>query len=173
MGFCLPITQFTEKQCKTIQTRFYQALLPKLGFNRHIPLQVRYGPPKYNGKGLVEFLIQQYIQHITHLVKHLRANGEIGQLLQMEIDIYQMTIGSETHFFELNPSQYSYGEKTFIHFIWELNHKYGINILIASNWQEKIVRENDTFIMDVVVKKITRPNILKRINDVRLFLKVS
>ena len=71
----------------------------------------------------------------------------------MEIDIFQMTIGSETHFFNLDPLQYSYSEKTFIQFLWELNHKYGINIRIENNWQEKIARENDKFIMDAVVKK--------------------
>ena len=33
IGYCLPITTFTDTECDTKQSPFYQALLPKLGFN--------------------------------------------------------------------------------------------------------------------------------------------
>ena len=54
IGYCLPITQFSSSQCHKIQSSFYQALLPRMGFNRHIPKAVRFGPKKFNGKGLVD-----------------------------------------------------------------------------------------------------------------------
>ena len=33
VGYYLPITQFDAKQCKTIQSPFFNAILPNMGFN--------------------------------------------------------------------------------------------------------------------------------------------
>ena len=47
VGFFTSITTSTRKQCKDIQLPIYQAILPKMGYNRHIPLVIRYGPAKH------------------------------------------------------------------------------------------------------------------------------
>ena len=35
VGYCLPVTQFTDAQCDKMQQPAYNAFLPKMGFNRH------------------------------------------------------------------------------------------------------------------------------------------
>ena len=47
IGYCLPITQFTEQQCDNIQKPGYNVILPRLGFNRHFLRAVIFGPIKY------------------------------------------------------------------------------------------------------------------------------
>ena len=44
---------------------------------------------------------------------------------------------------------------------------------VRNAWVEKPQREGDLFLMDVIVKVITNPVCLRRINDVRLYLRVS
>ena len=61
VGYCLPVTQFSNRQSKAIQTPFFNAILPKMGFNRHFPRSVIFGPSKFQGKKwmiLVPFNIQ-------------------------------------------------------------------------------------------------------------------
>lgn len=35
---------------------------------------------------------------------------------------------------------------------------------------EKLARQNDKFIMDEIVKRVKKPQVLRRLNDVRLYL---
>ena len=55
VGYFLPITQFTNAQCDEIQKPIYNAMLPKMGFNRHFPRAVIFGPLKYQGKQLADY----------------------------------------------------------------------------------------------------------------------
>ena len=50
VGYCLPIKQFTQEQCDAIQRPFFNAILPKIGFNCHFSPAVVLGPKKYQGK---------------------------------------------------------------------------------------------------------------------------
>ena len=47
VGYCLPITQFTNAQCDEIQKPLYNEMLLKMGFNHHFPRAVIFGPLKY------------------------------------------------------------------------------------------------------------------------------
>ena len=81
VGYCLPITQFDVKQCKAIQSPFLNAILPKMGFNRHFPRAVVFGPKCYQGKGLDDYEVKQYTSHLTRFVGYLQMEGNIGNLL--------------------------------------------------------------------------------------------
>ena len=72
VGYCLPVTQFTEEECNKLMVPFYAAMLPKMGFNRHIPKAVRFGPKKYNGKGLVHLAVHQHAKHLEEFVLNIR-----------------------------------------------------------------------------------------------------
>ena len=72
IGYCLRVTQFSKTQCEGLMKPFCAAILPKMGFNRHIPLAVRYGPPRYNGKGLVHLGTHQHAKHLEELIVALR-----------------------------------------------------------------------------------------------------
>ena len=78
--YYLPITRFTQHQCHHITTVVEHALLPKLGFNRHMPKVVLYGPKLYGGKQLIHTHTEQTILHLETFMGHIRGEDDIGTL---------------------------------------------------------------------------------------------
>ena len=72
IGFYLPITCFSRKQCERLQVPIYQAILPKLGYNRHIPLSVRFGPICYGGAAFPHTYTVEIFKHIQYITGLLR-----------------------------------------------------------------------------------------------------
>lgn len=95
-----------------IQAPFYQAILPKMGFNRHIPKEIRFGPKKYNGKGLADLTSHQVSQHVEQLIGHIRRDDQTGKILLIQLETHQLLIGSEKNLLTLDPKVYTYGEKS-------------------------------------------------------------
>ena len=74
---------------------------------------------------------------------------------------------------ELSSDTYSYGERSRIQFLWEQNTKYKITLKVQGAWKQCLQRENDCFLMTRICEVVRRPDLLLRINNVRLYLKVS
>lgn len=142
IGYCLPITQFTQNECHKIQAPFYQAILPKMGFNRHIPTEIRFGPKKYNGKGLVDLTTYQVSQHVEKLIEHLRQNDQTGNILLTQLETHQFLIGLENLFLTLDPKVYAYGEKSRPQFLWEqcffMVYPYILKLSKWRSWHDKM-----------------------------------
>ena len=71
--YCLPITRFSKEQCHKIAIPVERALLPKLGFNRHMPKSVSYGPTKFWGKQMMHVHTEQLILHTEKFMVHIRG----------------------------------------------------------------------------------------------------
>ena len=99
VGYCLPITQFTDKQFKAIQSPFFNAILPKMGFNRHFPIEVVTGPKQYQDKQLTNYATFQYISHVERFVGTIRHGKEMGNLLRIQMDQHQQIMGTQEHFY--------------------------------------------------------------------------
>ena len=94
VGYCLPVIQFNAKQCGDIQRPFINAIIAKMGFNRHFPRAVVFGPKKYQGKQLDDYGVQQYLCHLERFVGHLRQDNKLGNLTRIQMDQHQQLIGS-------------------------------------------------------------------------------
>ena len=90
LGFFTPITYFTRRQCDRLQVPIYQSILPKLGYNRHLPLAVRFGPDKYGGAGLVNAYTEQCIKHVQFLVGPLRQESELADTIIITLSSIQL-----------------------------------------------------------------------------------
>ena len=119
VGYCIPITQFIQKQCDAIQWPFFNAILPKIGSNRHFSHAVVLGPKKYQGKQLMEYSTHQYISHLERFVGYVRMENEIGNLMRIQVDQHQQLMGTDKNFLELDGTKYRYGEPSRIQFLWE------------------------------------------------------
>lgn len=53
ISFYLPMTKFSHTQCQKLQIPIYAALLPKFGYNRHLPLEVQHAPRSHGGSGFI------------------------------------------------------------------------------------------------------------------------
>ena len=128
---------------------------------------------KYQGKQHTDYKTFQYTSRLVRSVGYLRQDKDIGNLLRIQMDQHQMLIGSETHFLELNSTDYPYGEQSRIQFLWDKNTQYKIILKVPGAWKQKVARRNDVFLMDRIRATIRIKDTLERLNNVRLYLKVS
>lgn len=128
----LSSTQLSEKQCKNIQSTVYQQLLPKLGYNRHMPLDVLLGPYDYGGSSLSTLYIEKHIQHIERFIRYIRRGCQTGQLFLSILDQYQLVIGTEVPILTTSVNRYPYGEHHIIQYIWEACSSINLTLDIPS-----------------------------------------
>ena len=91
--YFLPITTFSKQQCIKIQSQIHQALLPKVGFSRHMPLTVVFGPRIFGGIGFFDLYTEQVIEHLRLTVLEIRKDTTAGKLLRVELDSLQLISG--------------------------------------------------------------------------------
>ena len=56
-----------------IQRPAINAILPKMGYNRHLPRAVVFGPRNFGALGLPSLVFEQGIQQLQFIGRHLRA----------------------------------------------------------------------------------------------------
>ena len=101
-------TLFTDTQCNTIQSAFINAILPKMGYNCHMPRVVIFGPAKYGGSGLADAKVQQTVHLITDMITKIQRSTLVGKQFVFLIVNYQRFLGSSHHFFSQNPDDFLY-----------------------------------------------------------------
>ena len=106
-------------------------------------------------------------------VGYIRKDDEIGNLLRIQMDQHQQVIGSGKQFLELSSLDYPYGESSRIQFLWDKYTQHKITLHVQGAWNQKLAKKGDVFLMDNISKVIQRPELLTKLNNVRLYLKVS
>jgi hypothetical protein len=91
--YSLTVGTLTKKQLNQIQVPVKEAILPKLGFNRHFPLEVTYGPKNIGGLGLRHLFAEQGTIKAIILIKQLRINRPLGKLSRIKLAWDQRVAG--------------------------------------------------------------------------------
>lgn len=169
----LAVTQFTKHQSHQIQSKIYQQLLPKLGYNRHTPLAVILGPYKYGGSNLATYYNEQHIQHIERMLRYIRQNCYLGQLYLTSIEQYQQYIGTELPIFSQPSTNFQYGEKHIVKYIWDACTTIHLTLDIPNLHTSPPTYSNDRFIMDLFIHLNLDDYTLRILNNVRLWLRVE
>ena len=185
IGYCLPITTFTDKECDTIQSPFYQALLPKLGFNRKTAKVIIFGPHKYGGMQMMDIKVEQLAKHVSNMITHIRRDDRVGKTIRACVDTYQLLIGSGKHFLTLNAFAYDYrppASESVLTYIWEGLSRIGYSLHGSNLWIHPKQHEGDTALMDdfVTARERIRGTVpafkeddLWGVNACRLYLNVT
>ena len=152
----LSITQFKQKECNEIQSKFYKYALPKMGINRHTPRAILFGPIDMGGAGLFDIYVAQAQQHIVQAMYHIRRMDHVGQALLSNLSAYEVTIGSSNELFQLNPWKYCYGEKeSTIFFLWKMIRFWKLNVKVVPNNRNKNnTNKREKTIMDIAVNDV-------------------
>ena len=129
LGFYSPITTFTRRQCEQIQTPIYQAILPKMGYNRHTPLAIRYGPPEHGGTGLVHAYTEQVVKHLQFFVGTMRQESQLADTMRIGLSTIQMLVGTSDLFLNKRRKQITYVEGNSRTFFYG---KHATNIIYQS-----------------------------------------
>jgi hypothetical protein len=183
--YCLPITTFSELECKKIQSPFYNALLPKLGINRHMPRALLHGPLQLAGLGLVNLHAEQLAMHVTGLIIQIRKNDRVGQTMLACIDALQIYLGTATQFFQLLPSDVEHRPRrkdSQLMYIWDELVTLNFQLISHRFWLPKKNGDNDVSIIDAIIsekkkRKGTTNHMNKLavwyVNACRLYLRVT
>jgi hypothetical protein len=94
MIYTLPVTAHSAKSLRKLQSKATQATLNKLGFNRHTPLSVAFGPSLNLGLSLRDLPTEQGIALMVMIVQHLRSNSDQGRLLFIALSWWQLVLGT-------------------------------------------------------------------------------
>ena len=99
--YVLIATTFTEKECAQISKELYRPLLPKLGWNRNLPLLLRYNDVSLMSLGLANPYWEQGFSHIELILSHGNRDTITGKLLTVMIEQHQLAIGCMNNIFIL------------------------------------------------------------------------
>ena len=133
--YCLPITRFKLHQCHQVTKIVEQAILPKLGFNRHMPKAVLYGPKLYGGKQLMNTHTEQTVLHLEIFMAHIRGGDDIGTLQRILLNKQQLVSGAEDFILHTSYSRYQYCEHNEVTFLWDKLSSLGITVDIQGAWR--------------------------------------
>ncbi|GFH56997.1 hypothetical protein CTEN210_13473 [Chaetoceros tenuissimus] len=175
-------TTFTTKQCKAIQVPMTNALLPKMGFNRHMPRAVVFGPMQYGGIAMIDIETEQIASHLESLVKDLRTDTLQSEERIIVLAAYQRYMGCGNHFLENDPKHWPYKPKQCkTTYIWNMIWKHGISIRSTQLWKSVSKYSNDEAIMDGIVRTALdrrgtpqhlSDDCITNANTVRIYLRV-
>jgi hypothetical protein len=182
--YCLPITTFTDKQCKKIQSPFINAFLNKLKMNRHTPRVVIWGPERYGGLNLMNIEVEQLSSHIFLLLTNIRKGNETGQSMILAMSVYQLTLGCAGPFWDNDPDYYPTHPATHLslQYVWEKLRSIKATLHIPGMWTPQSQFVNDSSIIDDFVATAKsrkgssahiRPIQIALANSCRMFLRVT
>jgi len=91
----LPVTTFVTTQLNRIESPTIQAILSKLGYNRHFPRKVVFGPKEWGGLGLKSLRFTQRYQHTKLLLRVMNNNNtKVSTLLEILLRESAMEAGT-------------------------------------------------------------------------------
>lgn len=170
--FPLSVTGFKEVESRTIQAPLLAALLPKLGFARHLPRTVVFGPVEYGGLGVHSHYTEQCVQHITTLVGHLRQPGRLGDLIRCDMRWCQLIAGTSAPILASPHTAMPHVSPSWIMQVRTSLKDTQTSCIMPATGIIPPQRVGDIHIMDVFLSKYKSAK-LQRLNACRLWLKVT
>jgi len=81
----LPATTLSKKILNWVQSMTTPLILSKMGYNWNMPKAVVYTPTSHGGIGMTNLHTEQGVQQVLQLVKHLRDQTHLGNLLSLAV----------------------------------------------------------------------------------------
>ena len=169
--YCLPITTFTQHQCKSIHRRILVEILPKLGYNRNYPRALVHGPVRLGGLVLTTLYAKQGIAHIRSALYYLRKQNNISDLLLISARYLQLECGLISNTFDGPFPSYDYVSNSWCASLWRYLSHINASIHLPNCFNIPPQRVNDRHIMDDMCLEFQGAR-LRHINQCRLWLKV-
>ena len=169
----LSLTTFSDRECDKIHSKFVHRCLPKMGFNRHMPRVVIFGPKKYGGMNYFDLKLQQLHMHLKTMKGHMRRGDQVGNAIKANINALQLLSGSADNILHQDPSNFPYIDNhTSLEYIWKQSYKYQFRIHYNIDIPEAYFI-HDLAIMDIARSKrnLTTQQLIS-INTCRLYYKV-
>jgi hypothetical protein len=172
-NYCLPTSHFTFKELNAAQTKSHRAFLRKMRFNSFSGNAVMYGPEELGGRDLIHLYDEQGFGQIKLLVKFWRTpDNKPGVLLRITMKWAQYTVGISISILSETSLKLPHLEAVWLASMREYLHSVQGSIELDEDCVEAMQRENDAFIMDIVLEKKFKPAQTRRVNYCRMYLNV-
>jgi hypothetical protein len=170
----LPALTLTEKECNYILAPVLEAGLQSSAICKNYPRAVTYGPKEEGGLNLPSLYTQQGVQRIATISDCLSSNDMTGELLRTTIEAAKVEIGVGRSLFSLDYKLYSHLlTDTWIKDTWKFAREHNIDLIDKVTSNLTLHRQNDLFLMEVIVHHGFSKSELQKINRCRLYLQVT
>ena len=172
LSYTLETTSFKYNELNKMQKKVLGPFAAALGYNRHIPTEIRHAPISRGGIGLPDLYVIQGTHTALAMIKHLRFPDKLGTTLSIALDWFQLVAGLPVHIYD----QHKWYDLRYTNSDWfNTLHQFLIEsecaITTPANYKVKMRRDHDTAIM-THAHNMFKPN-LNAINACRLWLKVE
>jgi hypothetical protein len=174
MTYSLPVTSFTRYELSTIQNAPLSVLIPAMGFNRHMPLAIKFGPLTKGGMDFRHLYAEQGSGQASMIMRHLRSKTSIGDNTLICLKWFQRLSGTSTPPL-VNPSLHlPHAEGNWILSLREFLSDSHCEIIIPALKGAQTRRINDRVLMDdAITSSKYSDSDVEAINRMRLFLQVE
>jgi hypothetical protein len=168
LKYPLGVTQFSPDQLAKIASKLLSVQLPGLGFNRHMPRAVVFGPISMG-----DLYVEQGVRQIANLVGRLRQASETGRIMTIEQEWCQVQSGTGVNLLESPPHSYEYVKPCWIMSIQQFLAEQDLRIELTINHHPQQLCDHDEFIMDTWRHEGLSLATMKKLNAGRMWLRVS
>ncbi|EED89738.1 predicted protein [Thalassiosira pseudonana CCMP1335] len=172
LDYALHLSHLSERACNDIDVIVNRALLPKLKVNRNMPRDVVYGPLRYGGLGFTDCYTKQSQLQVPYVLKQLRWDKTIGNDMITTLDNIQMASGLVQPLLEYPNPEVDYIDQGFIMSMRKRLSEINASLWVEDCWTPALQRENDTSIMETMVKVKSTLKERRAINQCRIYLQV-
>ena len=160
-----------KKALEAIQAKATRRFLMGMGYNPNMPREVVYAPKQAGGMGFHRLYTTQGVRNTVQLLKHTRANTTVGKLFFIAVDWLQRWSGISSAVMESPQADIPPTSSKYLQSIREFLTKCKASIVMCK--RPKPCHENDSFIMDHVMKAKISSAKINMVNKTRLHLQVE
>lgn len=163
-------TTFSRQDIHQFMKPLLRAALNSFGVQKNLPRKLVYGTLKSRGLGIQDPFWTQLIQHLQVILRQAHRSTPTHMLLDENMDLVQMYVGSEINFWELPFEQYgSLAPNGWMKHTWESLSQTSL-VIKGPPLAFPRRRQRDMFLMDAFVDMNYDHDTLATLNECRLFL---
>jgi hypothetical protein len=91
--YSLPATTIDEKYLNLISNKLANSVLPKLGYNKHFPRVLAFGPTRYGELNLPDLYHHQGASQVEMITNHLHQNTSLTTAIVQLCEAFQARTG--------------------------------------------------------------------------------
>jgi hypothetical protein len=172
LRYGMSATTITQKQLRKSQQIISKVILPKLGYNRHMPRQVVYAPKHFGGIGLLDLSVEQGLAQLLFLLRNLRTKTDVTETIHTLIESYMIRAGTTKSPFD-DTSIQAHIHAPWIQSLQSFLAHTDITITTPDISCNVIIRNEDKTIMALATRFTNNTNHLHAINSCRIWLQVT
>jgi exonuclease III len=173
VGYPLGVCHLTDSQLDSLQGPMVSTTLQKMGYNSKTSRAITFGPTKYGGLDFRDLKIEQGVESLRLIMRHLRFPGQPQQMLLITLDQLQHNSGLGTPLLEDPNVPAPHLEGLWIPQVRSFLRRIQGSLQIADLSVQPLQRQQDFYIMDAAVQCPSLSNSdVKRVNYCRLYLQI-